>query len=247
VKKSGLALVALSLLVGCSDPGGDRVAGAAAAGAVDRPSGNAPADPPPEASAENTRASARFDLGSDYFRLTPVQPTATGPDQVEVIEVFAYDCAECYELDRLLSAWVASAPDYVSFRRLASVSTPQRMLHARALFAAQAIIGDAEETHERFFREIQSNGNPLDSTESLAAFFGRLGIETEQFQATFESFEVHRRLQQADELNRRYRITDVPSIVINGKYTTNLASAGSYETLIDILSDLTASENTFNE
>ena len=53
---------------------------------------------------------------------------------------------------------------------------------------------------------------------------------------------MHTKLERADELNRRYRISSVPSIVINGKYTSNGTMAGSYERLIELVDELAARE-----
>jgi thiol:disulfide interchange protein DsbA len=53
---------------------------------------------------------------------------------------------------------------------------------------------------------------------------------------------VHTKLQRADELSRRYQISSVPTIVVNGKYTTDAGAAGSYEALMDVIDELTASE-----
>ena len=45
-----------------------------------------------------------------------------------------------------------------------------------------------------------------------------------------------------DELMERYRIDAVPTFIVNGKYETDVAKAGSPEQLIQLISDLVASE-----
>jgi thiol:disulfide interchange protein DsbA len=49
-------------------------------------------------------------------------------------------------------------------------------------------------------------------------------------------------LQRADELSRRYRIQSVPTIIVNGKYTTDGGQAGSYEELLALVDELAAAE-----
>ena len=50
------------------------------------------------------------------------------------------------------------------------------------------------------------------------------------------------KLQRADELNRRYRIQSVPTIVVNGKYMTDGPQIGSYEELLELIDELVAAE-----
>src|SRR5690606_26080568 len=115
-------------------------------------------------------------------------------------------------------------------------------LHARAFYTAEAL-GKLDEMHSAFFTEIHENRNPLDTREALAEFFARFGVDAAEFAETFDSYEpVHAQMQRAEELNLRYQIASVPTIIVNGKYTTNATLAGSYEELIELINELTASE-----
>ena len=50
-------------------------------------------------------------------------------------------------------------------------------------------------------------------------------------------------LQKADQLVQRYRVSGVPTFVINGKYTADVASAQGPERLLSLVSDLAAQEH----
>ena len=52
------------------------------------------------------------------------------------------------------------------------------------------------------------------------------------------------KLQRADELDRRYRIASVPTIVVNGKYSTDVDMAGGTEQLFALIGELAASEHS---
>ncbi|MGD8323905.1 MAG: thiol:disulfide interchange protein DsbA/DsbL [Gammaproteobacteria bacterium] len=182
-----------------------------------------------------------FELGTHYNRLTPAQPTSSGPQQIEVAEVFWYGCPHCYNFDPYLNAWEANNADYVNFIRIPAVWNPLVRLHAQAFYTAQ-VLGKGAEMHEAFFAEIHRNTNYLDTPEKLAAFFATFGVSRDEFTNTFNSPEVNERLQKAEELNERYRITSVPSIVINGKFTSNASMTGSYERLIELIDELAAGE-----
>jgi protein dithiol oxidoreductase (disulfide-forming) len=187
-------------------------------------------------------SAGRFQLGTHYLRLSPTQPTSSPPDQVEVTEVFWYGCPHCFRFDPLLERWRAKAPEYVSFVRVPAVWNSLLRLHARAFYTAETL-GKGAEMHAAFFSEIHEGGNPLDSEAKLQEFFGRFGVDAETFKKTFDSFAVQAKLQHADELNRRYRIGSVPTIVVNGKYTSDATQTGSYEDLLALVDELVAAEH----
>ena len=72
--------------------------------------------------------------------------------------------------------------------------------------------------------------------------FGMFGVDAATFDDTFESFAVYTKIQRADELARRYRVSSVPTVVVNGKYTTNATMAGSYPKLLEVVDELVAME-----
>jgi protein dithiol oxidoreductase (disulfide-forming) len=185
--------------------------------------------------------SERFELGRHYRRLSPAQPTSSPADQVEVAEVFWYGCPHCYTFDPYVESWLTSKPDYISFVRIPAVWNPLLQLHARAYYTAEAL-GKIEEMHTPLFRELHVNRNPLNTEERLLEFFAQFGVEAEAFQSAFNSFSVNLKMQRADELAKRYRISSVPAVVINGKYITDATSAGSYEALMELINELAASE-----
>ena len=183
----------------------------------------------------------RFEMGKHYMRLSPTQPTSSSPDQVEVAEIFWYGCPHCFNFDPYLERWQTTKPDYVSFVRVPAVWNSLLQLHARAFYTAEAL-GKGAEMHSAFFSEIHERGNMLDAEAKLQEFFGRFGVDAAAFKTTFDSFAVQAKLQRADELSRRYRIQSVPTIIVNGKYTTDGEQAGSYDDLLALIDELTAAE-----
>ena len=194
------------------------------------------------AQGEQSPTSDRFRLGVEYARLSPTQPTSSPPDKVEVAEVFWYGCPHCYNFDSYIERWEPTAAEYVAFVRVPAVWNPLLQFHARAFYTAEAL-GKGEEMHAEFFREIHERGNVLDTEEKLQAFFGRFGVDAATFKSTFDSFAVHTKLQRADELSRRYRIGSVPTMIVNGKYTTDGGKAGSYDALLDLVNELATAEH----
>src|SRR5688572_374913 len=234
-----LALLALGACGGPADPAGEPDAAAEVpASATERDVLE------PELVATDAAGSpttGRFELGVHYLRLSPTQPTSSNPDQVEVCEVFWYGCPHCNELDPLLERWQEQKPGYVNFVRVPAVWNPTLQMHARAFYAAEAL-GKGAEMHPEFFREYHERGNRLDTEPKLQEFFGRFGVDAAAFKTAFDSFAVLAKLQRADELSRRYRIDGVPTMVVNGKYTTDAVMVGSYDELLVLVDELVAAE-----
>jgi thiol:disulfide interchange protein DsbA len=239
VTRKTLWLLAALAVGACGDPADpSRETGAAVEPAAQSAAGTELAAGEPAANAPTT---GRFEMGTHYTRLSPTQPTSSNADQVEVAEVFWYGCPHCFAFDPLLEQWRQRQPDYVSFVRVPAVWNPLLQLHARAFYTAEAL-GKGAEMHGEFFREIHERNNRLDSEAALQQFFGRFNVDADAFKTAFDSFAVQAKLQRADELNRRYRIESVPTIVVNGKYTSDAPLVGGYEELLELVDELVRAE-----
>lgn len=196
------------------------------------------------AAATNTPAtSERFKEGVNYKKVLPAQPTGVPPGKVEVVEVFWYGCAHCFNLDPAIEAWRNKGkPPYVEFVRVPGMWNDTLRMHARLFYTAEAL-GKLEALHSTIFREIQVEGDPLNTVEKMTAFFKKHGVSSDEFQKAFASFAVESKLQRADFLNRRYQINSVPSVVVNGKYITDVGLAGGEPQLFQVIDELAAHEH----
>jgi thiol:disulfide interchange protein DsbA len=184
----------------------------------------------------------RFQQGRHYTTLAVAQPTSVGPDKVEVVEVFWYGCPHCYTLDPYVKAWLAKGlPENVEFVRVHAALNRGWQVHARVFYTAEAL-GILDEVHDDLFREIHVNRNPLNTQERLVEFFAAHGVSESDFLDAFNSMGVQTNLRRADAQVRRYRITGVPAIVVNGKYVTGADKAGGYEQLFEVIEFLIAKE-----
>jgi protein dithiol oxidoreductase (disulfide-forming) len=187
--------------------------------------------------------SERFNEGPNYRRVVPAQPTSAPPGKVEVIEVFWYGCAHCFQLDPSVESWRKKGkPQYVEFTRVPAMWNDTLRIHARLFYATEAL-GKLDELHTAIFREIHANNNPLNTIDSMKAFFKRHGVDPEEFQKTFSSFGVESKMQRADFLNRRFQIDSVPQVIVNGKYITDQGKAGGERELFDLVDELAAHEH----
>jgi thiol:disulfide interchange protein DsbA len=190
----------------------------------------------------------QWNPGTNYTVLSPAQPTDAAPGKVQVIEVFWYGCPHCYALDPYLESWLKSKPDYVDFVRVPIMWGDVHRAHARLFYTLQAL-GKVDELHTQVFDEIHQRNDPLYvQGDPQATFQAQLkfaeahGISASAFSNAYNSFGVQSNLQRADDLDRRYKIDAVPTIVIDGKYEADVGSAGGEEKLIQLINDLSASE-----
>jgi protein dithiol oxidoreductase (disulfide-forming) len=186
--------------------------------------------------------------GTNYTVLSPTQPTDAAPGRVQVVEVFWYGCPHCYALDPYLESWLKNKPGYVDFVRVPIMWGDIHRAHARLFYTLQAL-GKLDELHTQVFDEIHQRndflyvqGDPQATLQSQLKFAQAHGISAAAFTNAYNSFGVQSNLQRADDLDRRYKIDAVPTIVIDGKYEADVGTAGGEEKLIQLINDLSASE-----
>jgi thiol:disulfide interchange protein DsbA len=189
--------------------------------------------------------------GVNYTRLVPAQPTAVPAGQVEVLEFFWYACPHCYSLDPMVESWKKTKPAYISFSRVHVLWNEGHRSLARLFYTLDAL-GKLDQLHGEVFREIHARGNPLvaadprndaESERIQTAFAKKVGISEVDFAKAYHSLPVDLALQRADELVQRYRVTGVPTFVINGKYVADVYTAGDAEHLLSLVGDLAAQEH----
>ena len=133
-------------------------------------------------------------------------------------------------------------PANAAFVRIPASLNRNWQVHAKVFYAAEAL-GVLDEVHEEIFREVHTNQNALMSEESLVEFFGRYGVSEEDFLEAFNSFAVTTKLRRSDSLDRRYRITGVPAVVVNGKYVTGADMAGGEAPMFEVVNFLIEKES----
>lgn len=195
--------------------------------------------------------SSPWQEGVNYSRIVPAQPTAVPAGQVEVLEFFWYACPHCAAIDPLVEAWKKTKPAYISFSRVHVLWNEGHRTLARLFYTLDSM-GKLDQLHGEVFKEIHTNGNPLvagDAAESeriQTIFVKKFGISESDFRKAYHSFDVDNALQKADVLVQRYRVDSVPKFVVNGKFVTDVAMAGSPEhpeRALSLVGDLAAQEH----
>lgn len=189
---------------------------------------------------------AEYNEGIDYQLLKNPQPVSND-GTVEVVELFWYGCPHCYRLEPTLKNWLKRKPAKVNFIRIPAIfNNPDWQLHATAFYTAE-VLGKGEKMHTPLFEAIHEKNRPLHTRQQVMEFFAEHGVSNDEFNSTFDSFTVQTKVQRAADLTRKYEITGVPSIIVNGKYRTDGPMATSYDNLMKIVDYLVRMEMKSNK
>ena len=189
----------------------------------------------------------KYKEGTHYHRLVPTQPTLGGADKVEVAEFFWYGCGHCFEFESYINPWTESMPLNSRFVRVPATWNPLVNLHAQLYYTEEALVAtgkikDPAAFRAAIFTEYHRRGNRMTSQSSIQELFARLGVSEDDFNKTWSSFEVSQKMRIAQDLSRRYAVTGVPAIVVNGKYRLGKSDTGTYPVLLDVVEELITRE-----
>lgn len=201
-----------------------------------------------EASVALAQRDWKYTEGKHYARMVPTQPTVGGADKVEVAEIFWYGCNHCYDFEPFITRWSENKPANSRLVRIPATWNPLVRLHAQLYYteevlAANGKLAEPEVFRAAVFAEYHRRGNRMASIDSIQAIFAKHGVSADDFTNTWNSFEVSQKLRVADDLQRRYNITGVPAIVVNGKYRTGAGEAGGYPQLLELVDELIVRES----
>ena len=149
--------------------------------------------------------------------------------------MFSYACVHCFNFDPVVEAWHARQGDDVKFLRVPAVFNTDWELLAQAFYTAQAL-GVTDAIHTPMFEGIHITRQDLRQPDLLKELFEEhADVSEEDFDTAYASFSVRSRVQQAKAKGRAYRITGVPSLIVNGKYLVNGTMAGSNSKMLEVV------------
>ena len=189
----------------------------------------------------------QFKEGEHYVRMVPTQPTVGGSDKIEVAEIFWYGCPHCYDMEPYINKWAENKDPNVRFVRVPATWNALVRLHGQLYYTEEVlgrngVLKDPAAFREAVFQEYLRRGNRMTTEAAIQKVFARFGVSEEDFNSTWNSFEVNQKLRVAADLARRYSISSVPTVVVNGKYRTSASEVGSYPRLMEVIDELTVRE-----
>jgi len=175
---------------------------------------------------------AEFYDGIHYTEINPVAPL-TNTGKIEVVEVFWYACPHCFRFEPHVTKWKATLADDVVFERIPGVLSKHWILLAKVFYAAN-ILGVEEKMTPIIFNNIHQHNARMNKIKDAEALFVANGVSAEDFNQAIKSFAVNTKVGQAKSLNKRYGLSGVPTIIVDGRYRVDSGAIGSFEKVIEI-------------
>lgn len=160
---------------------------------------------------------AEFEPGVHYEEL-PIPVDTMAPGKIEVVEVFSYGCPACFSFETTLDAWRAQLPTDVAFRRVPAMVRQDWVIFAQLYYTAE-ILGVGERVHTPLFEAVHLRYLDMRDPSVAADVFRRAAdVDEKAFFEVFDSFGVRSKTMQADAQGRMYRVTGVPTLIVDGRY-----------------------------
>jgi thiol:disulfide interchange protein DsbA len=186
---------------------------------------------------------AEFIEGTHY-EVLPVTVETRDASKVEVVEVFSYACVHCFNFDPMIESWKERQDENVDFFRLPAIFSADWELLAQSFYAAESL-GVTDQVHMPMFEGIHVKNQDLRRVPLLVDLFeSSADVSEEDFNTAYNSFSVRSRVQQAKAKGRAYRVTGVPSLVVNGKYLIDGRMAGSNTKMLEVVDYLVKLEQS---
>ena len=158
---------------------------------------------------------ADYVAGKDY-RVIDNPETISG-DAIIVREFFWYGCPHCNALNPHMEKWAKTKDKDVAFFKTPAALNPVWEANARGFYAAQ-LLGFENKTHDALFSSVHKDGKKLFDQSSLSKWYATKGVNEKKFNSLYNSFAVGTKIGRSQEGAKRYQITGVPSVVVQGKY-----------------------------
>jgi len=156
--------------------------------------------------------------GTNYARLKNPQPTESGKG-IEVLEFFSYGCPHCGELEPQLQAWLKTKPADVTFRRIPVMFQPRWENLSRIFYTLDAMGEEAKYAPE-IFTAIHGKGVQLWNEKDFLDWAAAKGMDRKKVEDMYKSFAIAGKMNRAKQLAGAYGIQSVPTIIVDGKFTT---------------------------
>lgn len=171
----------------------------------------------PATTTSSPAVSKTFREGVHYSKIERKVNTGAPADKIAVQEMFWYGCPHCASLEPTTAKWKSTMSGDVDFQYIPAALNPAWAIHAKAFYAGEQL-GLTEATHENLFKAIHEQGRRVNSEDALVRFFSGAGVNPEDFRAAMNNEETKKKVNLSASLAKRYGLTGVPSLIVDGQY-----------------------------
>jgi thiol:disulfide interchange protein DsbA len=184
-----------------------------------------------------------FQAGTDYHLVNPPAAVDAPPGKVEVVEFFWYNCPHCNAFEPALEAWIKKLPKDVVMRRV-PVAFQASFAPQQRLYYALEAMGLVETIHAKVFAAIHGEKIKLDTTEAIADWVARQGVDKAKFLDQFNSFSVATKATRAAQLQNAYKVEGVPALGVAGRFYTDGTIARNMSRALQVVEALIVDART---
>ena len=176
-----------------------------------------------------------------HYEIVDNPTTVRDPSKIEVTEVFWFGCNHCYALEPYIARWKKDVPADVAFIKSPATWNEMLKTHANIYYTAKAL-GIEQQFVPAAFNTIQNEGRMLTGNTELEYYFRGFDIDRNKYKAVSTSFGVRNAVEQADKKMKQWKVTGVPSLIVNGKYNVSASRAVRTDQLFDVVDFLVEKE-----
>ena len=171
-----------------------------------------------------------FVEGKHFYKLAEPIEKYQATREREVTEFFWYGCPHCYAFEPFLKEWEEEQPSNVVLEREHPAFGSNWVVHAKTFYALEEM-GLEDKYHDTIMDSINNNRSRYGSLEGISSLIDE--SERDVFIETFNAMD--QKVTEANLMTREIGIQGVPSIMIDGKYITSPAYAGTHEKTIELI------------
>ena len=176
-----------------------------------------------------------------HYEIVDNPTSVRDPSRIEVTEVFWFGCNHCYALEPYIARWKKDMPTDVAFIKSPATWNEMLKTHATIYYTAKAL-GIEQQFVPAAFNTIQNEGRMLTGNTELEYYFRGFDVNKDKYKAVSTSFGVRNAVDQADKKMKQWKVTGVPSLIVNGKYKVSASRAVRTDQLFEVVDFLIEKE-----
>ncbi len=178
---------------------------------------------------------ADFKEGTDYFVVSKV-----ATKKPEVVEYFSFLCPACFRFESLVTDLKKKLPTDVEFRKNHTETLGGNVgVEMAKAYGMALLLKNTDAMIPKVFNAIHVQRLPMANINDAQPLFMDAGISEKKFNSAAKSFKLKRTTDQMRQNTKKFRITGVPTFIINGKYQVNNKKITSPEKFNELVLFLT--------
>lgn len=166
-----------------------------------------------------------------------IKQTATVKPQV--MEFFSFYCGHCFAFEPLMADLKNSLAENVSFKKIHVDFLGREMgPQLTRAYAAAEILQVEDKVAAIIFEQINKQRKAINGEKDILSIFEKAGISQVEAKSALLSFPVDGLAAQMKRNTETFRISGVPTLIINGKYQVNMGSVRDEEELTALVAFL---------